>query len=373
MRYIPLYILLTLASLDVYAQNSNPITTAVPFLSISPDARSGGMGDGGVAISSDANTTFWNPARMVFIKQSTNISLSYSPWLSQIIKNSYLGYAAIVQRLTDKSYAAGFSFRDLTLGNIPLYDQSGTSLGFFSPNEIAIDASVAHKFGEDFSLGLTLRYFNSNLSNSLNVQGIQTKPINSIASDVSFSYNYPYNGGSSVYSFGVDVSNIGPKVSYTANGPTYFLPTNLRMGPSLTFIGNQAQFTMTFDLNKLLVPTPPIRDANGNIIKGENDNRSVVSGIFGSFSDAPGGFNEELKEVYGSAGLEIVLIKALALRVGYFYEDADKGDRQYATAGIGVLLDTFDFNASYIAATQTESPFAGSLRFSIIIHFGKKI
>lgn len=371
MKHIQFIILptLLLLSLRASAQNPNPILTTVPFLTISPDARSGGMGDGGVAFSSDANTTFWNPARMAFLSQPINASISYSPWLTQIIKGSYLGYGSFVQKI-DQRNAIGFSFRDLKLGNIDLYDENAHSLGSYQPNEFSVDASVARKFGDNFALGLTLRYIHSDLSNSIAVQGVQTKPLNTIATDVSLSCNSPFTDG--LFSFGLDISNIGPKVSYTTAGQKYFLPINLRFGPSWTFFCDQFQTIIAFDINKLLVPTPPIRDSNGVVVQGKDDNRSVVSGIFGSFSDAPGGFNEEFKEVYGSVGLELLYAKIVALRLGYFYENQDKGNRQYGTVGIGLLLKEIDVNFSYIKAQQKESPLANALRCSIVFHFGEK-
>ncbi|WP_295794664.1 type IX secretion system outer membrane channel protein PorV [Mucilaginibacter sp.] len=363
------FLITLLSSFCAEAQNnSNPILTPVPFLTISPDARSGGMGDGGVAFSDDANTTFWNPARMSFLSQPSNASISYSPWLRKIIPGSYFGYASFVQKIDDRN-AIGFSIRQLKLGKIDLYDNNAQPLGSYEPNEYSIDASYARTFGQNFSLALSLRYIHSDISNSTAVQEVETKPINTISTDVSVAYNYPFKDG--VYSFGLDISNIGPKVSYTTGGQKYFLPINLRLGPSWTFFSEQFQTTIAFDINKLLVPTPPLRDSNGDIIKGRDDNRSVVSGIFGSFSDAPGGFDEELKEVYGSASLELVYVKRFAMRLGYFYDNKDKGNRQYATTGIGILLDPININLAYVIAQQMDSPFANALRFSLILHLNE--
>jgi hypothetical protein len=198
-------------------------------------------------------------------------------------------------------------------------------------------------------------------------------PINGVAADVSmFSTSRNSNWGNNiVLSFGMDISNLGPKVSYIAGGQKYFLPTNLKMGFALTFaIDNDSEFTVTTDVNKLLVPTPPIKDSNGNIVQGKEDNRSVVSGIFGSFSDAPGGFREELNELSISPAVELLFLsKQFALRGGYFYESANKGNRQYPTAGIGYSLNkSLDFNFAYLFAAQDKSPLANTLRFSIILH-----
>jgi hypothetical protein len=352
-----------------FGQTPNPITTALSFLTISPDARSGGMGDGGVSYSSDANTLYWNPSRIVFLEHEQNISLSYSPYYAKTVKGSFLGYVSYVSQLAN-NFAIGFSLRNLKLGENKLYDENETFLGNYRPNELSLDGTMARKFGW-FSLGLTLRYIHSDIA-TVATQNMQAKPINSISTDVSMSFVRKYEWATPMwYSFGLNISNIGPKVSYSP-GQKYFLPTNLRLGSSLKFVGKDYQFTVGVDINKLLVPTPPIRDPDGYIIKGKDDYRSVVSGIFGSFSDAPGGSQEELKEIYGSIGMELIFAKLIAIRGGYFYENADKGNRNYATAGVGLTTTPLDINLAYIIAPQKESPLANTVRVSLIIHFVDK-
>jgi hypothetical protein len=352
--------------------NTKAISTAVPFLTISPDARSGAMGDAGVAISPDANAIFWNPSKLVFMETKTDLAASYSPWLRNIVPDVNLAYLSFARKIDDRS-SIGASLRYFNLGTIELVDAYQNPQGTYKPNEYAIDATYARKFGDNFSLGLTGRYIHSDLTNGAMVNGQQTKPASAIAADVSLYYKNPSQqfGKDALFAFGVDISNIGSKIQYTANGQQFFLPTNLKMGVANTwFLDDENALTLTLDINKLLVPTPPTRDANGNITAGTDDNRSVVSGIFGSFNDAPGGFSEELKEVALSPGAEYWYNKQFALRAGYFYENPDKGNRQYFTVGAGVKYSDFSLNFSYLVASQNQSPLASTLRFSLGYNFG---
>ena len=352
--------------------SSNAIVTGVPFLSISPDSRSGAMGDAGVALSPDVNANYWNPSKLAFIEGTDNMSLSYSPWLRRLVPDVNLAYLSYAHKLDDRN-TLGASLRYFNLGAIQLVDANQNDQGTYRPNEFSLDVSFARKFGENLSLGLTGRYIHSNLSNGTFTAGQQTKPANALAADASMYYKKPGQqfGTDALFAFGVDISNIGTKISYSDGGVKYFLPTNLRIGAANTwYLDDYNEVTLALDLNKLLVPTPPIRDSNGNIISGKDDNRSVVSGIFGSFSDAPGGFHEELEEVSFSPGLEYKYNKQFALRAGYFYENPAKGDRQYLTLGAGFKYDVFDIDFSYLAANQTKSPLSNTLRFSVLVNFG---
>jgi hypothetical protein len=281
---------------------SNAIPTAVPFLNISPDSRSGAMGDAGVALSPDVNANYWNPSKLAFLDSAANsISLSYSPWLRHLVPDVSLSYVSFAHKL-DSRNTIGASLRYFNLGSIQLVDANQNDQGTYRPSEFSFDASFARKFGNNFSLGLTMRYIHSNLSNQSFASGSsqQTKAGNAIAAYVSMYHTNTYQqfGKDATFSYGLDISNIGSKVSYSDAGPSYFLPTNLKLGIANTLnIDDFNQVTFAFDINKLLVPTPPIRDANGNIISGHDDNISVPAGIFGSFSDAPGGFSEEIKEI----------------------------------------------------------------------------
>jgi hypothetical protein len=379
-------LLLLITPLDVIAQtvgsngtntngsSSNAIVTGVPFLTISPDSRSGAMGDAGVALSPDVNANYWNPAKLAFIDGTDNLSLSYSPWLRRLVPDVSLAYLSFAHKLDDRN-TVGASLRYFNLGTIDLVDANQNDQGTYRPSEFSFDVSIGRKFGPDLSLGLTARYIHSSLTNGAFSSGQQTRPANAVAADVSMYYKKPTQqfGKDALFAFGVDISNIGTKISYSDNGTKYFLPTNLRLGAANTwYIDNLNEFTFTLDLNKLLVPTPPIRDANGNIISGKDDNRSVPSGIFGSFSDAPGGFSEELKEISYSTGLEYRYNKQFALRAGYFYENPAKGDRQFLTLGAGFKYDIFDLDFSYLAANQQKSPLSNTLRFSVIINFAPK-
>lgn len=371
----PLLILLGLSaagiaqvSVNTNGSNKNAITTAVPFLTIGPDARSGAMGEAGVALSPDANAAYWNPAKLAFVDGPADVSLSYSPWLRNVFQDVDLTYLSFFKKIDDRN-TIGASLRYFNLGAVNSYDENMAFLGQLRPNEYSFDVSLARKFGDGFSLGLTARYIHSNLTQGAVVSGVQTQAGNAIAADASLYYRKQASDGT--WSYGVDISNIGTKMNYGANTPQYFLPTNLKLGAARSLdVGEFNQFVFTFDINKLLVPTPPIRDANGNIISGTDNNRSVVSGIFGSFTDAPGGFSEEMKEIALSPGIEYSYNKTLFIRAGYFYENPDKGNRQYTTLGVGVLYSNINFDFSYIAASPGKSPLANVLRFSLGYNFG---
>jgi hypothetical protein len=356
---------------------SNAIPTAVPFLNISPDSRSGAMGDAGVALSPDVNANYWNPSKLAFLDSAANsISLSYSPWLRHLVPDVSLSYVSFAHKL-DSRNTIGASLRYFNLGSIQLVDANQNDQGTYRPSEFSFDASFARKFGNNFSLGLTMRYIHSNLSNQSFASGSsqQTKAGNAIAADVSMYHTNTYQqfGKDATFSYGLDITNIRSKFSYSDAGPSYFLPTNLKLGIANTLnIDDFNQVTFAFDINKLLVPTPPIRDANGNIISGHDDNISVPAGIFGSFSDAPGGFSEEIKEISFSPGIEYVYDQQFAIRGGYFYENAAKGGRQYLTLGLGLKYDIYKFDFSYLAASQQSSPLANTLRFSLSVNFGAR-
>jgi hypothetical protein len=353
--------------------NSTGIQTAVPFLNITPDSRSGGMGEAGVALSPDANSNFWNPSKLAFIEDNDDVSASYSPWLRNLVPDVSLSYVSYAHKLDDRN-SFGAALRYFNLGSIDLTDNNQTPLGTYIPNEFSVDGSFARKFGNQFSLGLTLRYIHSSLTNTF--QGQEVKAGNAVAADVSLFYKKPIQefGDNATFAFGTNISNIGSKISYTDNGTKYFLPTNLKMGIANTInLDETNEFTFALDLNKLLVPTPPIVDENGNIIKGKSDDVSVPSGIFGSFTDAPNGFSQELQEISISPGIEYWYNKQFALRAGYFYENPNNGGLHYFTLGTGFKYDIYVFDFSYIAASQQSSPLANTLRFTLMINFGSSV
>jgi hypothetical protein len=350
---------------------SNNILTAVPFLLITPDARSGSMGDGGVAVLPDANAMSINPSKLAFLDKSSGFAVSYSPWLKSLVPDINLAYLSGFYKLDD-SQAVGASLRYFSLGQIQLTDINQQDLGIYSPNEFALDGSYARAFGESFSLGTSIRFIYSNLTSGQFSAGQETRPGTAVAMDVSGFYKKStvFLGKDAILSGGINISNIGNKISYVDGGDKSFLPTNLRLGGASTFlVDDYSQFTLSLDFNKLLVPTEPIYNTSGQIVAGRDPDRSVPSGIFGSFSDAPGGFGEELREVSLSAGLEYWYNQQFALRGGYFYENPQKGDRRYLTLGAGLKYNVFNIDFGYLLANPQKSPLANTLRFTLLFNF----
>jgi hypothetical protein len=362
----------TLSDTQASGSRYNSIRTAAPFLMITPDARVGAMGEAGVALSGDANSLSNNPSKISFLEQQSGFAASYSPWLRNIASDINLGYLSGYYKLDDVS-TLGASLRYFSLGKIQLTDANQQDLGTFSPNEFAVDATYARRFGETFSLGTSIRYIYSNLSAAQFSAGQQAKAGKSLAIDVSAYVKKPSSllGFDAILSAGAYISNIGTKMNYTEGGDDYFLPTNLRIGGSSTFIiDDYNEITLVLDFNKLLVPTQPVYNTTGTIISGKNPDRSVPAGIFGSFSDAPGGFSEEMKEINISSGMEYIYNKKFALRAGYFYENNLKGDRRYFTTGTGIKYESFNLDFSYLLANPKTSPLANTLRFSLMFNFG---
>lgn len=350
------------------------IPTAVPFLNITPDSRSGALGEAGVALSPDVNANYWNPAKLAFLNNNDNISLSYSPWLRQLVPDVSLSYLSYAHRIDERN-SVGAALRYFNYGSIQLVDNNLNNQGTYTPAEFSLNGSFARKFGEELSLGLTVGFVHSSLSNAFFATGTgqQAKAGNALSAGVSLFYTRPVQelGTDGTFSFGTNISNIGSKMSYSTGGPQYFLPANLKIGAANTLnLDDYNQLTLTIDLNRLLVPAPPLRDANGNIIKGRDDNVSVPAGIFGSFTDAPDGFRGELKETALSSGLEYWYDRQFALRAGYYYQSRDKGGTHYLTTGFGLKYDGYNFDFSYLAASQRNSPLANTLRFTISAGFG---
>jgi hypothetical protein len=351
---------------------SNNIVTVVPFLLITPDARTGAMGDAGVATQPDVNTSSNNPAKLAFIDKPYGFSASYSPWLKNLVPDINLAYLSGFYKISEQS-TLGSSLRYFSLGQIQLTDANQQDLGIYSPNEFAFDATYSRRFGDEFSLGTSLRFIYSNLTSGQFSEGQQTKAGKSVAVDVSAFYKNQTQlfGKDATISFGANLSNIGTKMSYVSDGPTYFLPTNMKLGAASTLIIDDfSTLTFALDFNKLMVPTQPIRDSDGAIISGKDPNRSVPAGIFGSFADAPGGFKEEIKEVSMAGGAEYWYNQQFALRAGYFYESPLKGDRRYFTLGAGLKYNIFNIDFAYLLADPQKSPLANTLRFSLLFNFG---
>jgi len=363
----------TLSESQTNGSRFNSVRTAVPFLLITPDARIGGMGEAGVAIAPDVNSIAINPSKIAFLEQRSGFSVSYSPWLRNIASDINLGYLSGFYKI-DANSTVGSSLRYFSLGKIQLMDANQQDLGTFTPNEFAFDLTYARRFGDSFSLGTAVRYINSNIATNQFSVGQDNRAGKSLAVDVSafFKKGTYWLGHDAILSAGMNISNIGTKMSYSDTGEDYFLPTNLKIGGAATFILDEVnEITIALDFNKLLVPTQPVYNIDGSIQSGKDPNRSVPSGIFGSFSDAPGGASEELKEVNIASGLEYWYNKKFALRAGYFYENPQKGDRRYFTMGTGVRYEAMELNFSYLLANSQHSPLANTLRFSLLFNFGE--
>lgn len=363
--------------------NLNTITTAVPFLMISPDARSGAMGDAGAALSADANAIHWNAAKLAFAEDNLGIAMNYTPWLRNLVPDISLSYLSFYKKI-DNLQAFGASLRYFSLGDITFTNINGEQIATYRPNEFSLDGVYSRKLSDNFSVGVGLRYIYSNLAAGLD-QNQQTIPGQSFAGDLSVYYRKDAEvlGNKGEFALGASMTNLGAKIAYTESGNANFLPTNLRIGTAVTTeIDEYNKLTLVFDINKLLVPSNPIyaRDENGRIqfdlqgnpvvAQGEDPNqKTVLEGVFSSFSDAPGGALEEFREINYAVGLEYWYNNVFALRGGYFYEHPTKGGRQFMTMGAGLRYQVFNLNFSYLVPTtrlQGGNPLENTLRFSLM-------
>ena len=359
------------------AQSANPInvvTTAVPFLRISPDARSGGMGDVGVATIPDASSVFWNQAKIPFAKSKSEIGLNYTPWLKGLDLNDvYLVSAAGYGKIDDQQAISG-SVRYFSLGNIQFTDNSGNDLQTYRPREFAIDAGYSRKLSEKAGLGIALRYINSNRASGQSSSGSTYKTGTSVAADLSFFNDGSEGGTVSGLNWGIAITNLGTKISYTNDASEKdFIPANLGLGVAyVSVLDESSKVTFGLDINKLLVPTPPALGDSLGLVNYHN--KGVVGSWFSSFGDAPGGFSEELKEFQISVGAEYTYNDQFSFRAGYFYENPTKGDRQYFTVGAGLNYNLFGLNFSYLIPSGTgvnRNPLANTIRFGIIFNLDK--
>ncbi|MAX78877.1 MAG: hypothetical protein CL843_01715 [Crocinitomicaceae bacterium] len=412
-----LIVIIIVMSLRTFAQVSsvsggesvNTITTAVPFLLIAPDSRAGAMGDAGVATSPDANSIHWNPAKLAFVEDEFSVSYTYTPWLRSLVPDISLSYLSGYYKIDEMSTIAA-SLRYFSLGDIQFTDEYGTNTIQYRPNEFAVDLAYSRKLSDRFSGGLALRFVNSNLTGGQTTQGAETKPGRAIAADV---YVYYQNDDielfdkDATFAFGAGISNIGNKMTYSDLQEEDFLPINLRLGPRLTFhLDDYNDISLTFDVNKLMVPTPPIYEDNtaasnyGEIVAGEDPNRSVASGMFTSFYDAPGTpvtdengdyiynddgtiqvedgsvLREELRELSLAVGVEYWYNKLFAARAGYYTEHELKGNRKYLTFGLGLKYNFLGIDFSYLVPfyvgnqrSITNSPLQNTMRFSLYVQF----
>lgn len=365
----------------------NTITTAVPFLQITPDSRSGAIGDAGVALSPDANSTFWNAAKLAFVEEKMEWSMSYSPWLRALVNDMSLAYLSTYYRLS-KNQTVGGSLRYFTLGNITFTDEVGTNIREFKPNEFALDMSYGQKFSNNLSGGIAIRYIYSNLTGGQNVNGADSKPGQGVAADVSMFYTndkLELAGKDSRLNLGVNISNIGNKVRYTNSDKRDFIPTNLKLGTAYTVnLDKYNQITCALDFNKLLVPTPPRYTADGDsLLAGKSSDVGTATGMVQSFYDAPGDVDnegniiagsvlkEELREINIGGGFEYWYDQQFAFRTGYFYENYTKGNRQFITLGAGLKYQVLTIDVSYLISTTQQNPLANTLRFTLRFALGK--
>lgn len=371
LKVILLLNVVTLTALGAYAQDDvNPITTAVPSLVIAPDARGGGMGDAGVATAPDVYSQHWNPAKYAFNPSKAGFGLSYTPWLRKIINDVALVYGVGYYKLgNENNQAISASIRYFSIGDVSITDGYGGFLNSVSPYEMAFDIGYSRKLTETFSGAVTVRYIRTDYTGA--TEG--TSAGNAFAADVA-GYNESYitlGQSESLLSFGFNISNIGTKISTTGGPRNDFLPTNLRLGASLMYPMNDVStLSFSLDLNKYLVPTPPVQregetisDFNDRMLKYRETNS--ISGIFKSFGDAPGGFSEELKEIMWSLGAEYDYDSKFRLRTGYFHENKMKGNRQYMSFGAGFKLNAFQLDVAYMLATAQQNPLDQTLRFSL--------
>ncbi|ARK10480.1 type IX secretion system outer membrane channel protein PorV [Fibrivirga algicola] len=354
--------------------------SAVPFLNFTPDARSGALGDAGVALDNpDANSIFWNPSKLVYAKENSGAAVSYTPWLRDLIGDMYYGYFSGYKKL-DKDQVIGLSLLYFDLGTIDFTTSQGVSAGSFNSREYALTASYSRRLARNFSMGVNVKYLNSNLGGGASFGSGQT-PIeagSTAAFDLSAYYNNSIRddvtGKGISWAYGLMISNLGGRINY-GSSERYFIPTNFRLGGMFTYHADQLnKFNFVVDLNKLMVPTPPIYQiVNGQrvIISGQNPNRPYLSAVFGSFADAPSGVSEELKEITGSFGAEYWYNNQFAARVGYFGESVEKGGRQYATAGIGARLPSLGVDFSYLLPVKSGSPLANTFRVTLLFNFNK--
>lgn len=370
------------AQVNVAGQDTSRrvITTAVPFLLIATDARAGAMGDVGVATSPDANATHWNIAKLAYIKDDIGFSLSYTPWLGKIINDMSLTYLSGYYKI-NKEQAVAFSMNYFNLGDIQFTDWEGNDLQNFNPREFSFSGSYSRLLSENMSLGVTLKYIRSNLTGNVFSSTDDGQVGVSIAADIGWYWNKDI-GQNSNLALGATIMDIGNKITYSNDAQKEFIPTTLRFGSAYKVsLDPYNSLTFALDFNKLMVPTPPvyvvddngrvIYDQNGNpeIARGKDPNRALLSGMFGSFTDAPDGVSEELKEVMIGGGVEYWYKDLFALRGGYFWENYEKGNRKYFTMGLGLRYNVFGIDFAYLVPQNIEHPLAETLRFTLLFNF----
>jgi len=350
--------------------NSRVITTGVPFLLISPDARSAGMGELGVATSADVYSQQWNPAKYVFSEKSQGVGISYTPYLSKLVDDIFLANVTYFSKNTERS-AWGASLKYFSLGDIEFNDLVNNTIiqqGIERPNELTLDISYGLLLNEKFSMAVAGRFIRSDLKVS---SDMDATPASTLGVDIAAYYQgetFDLGSNKAMMRHGINISNIGPRLKYDEGGQKNYIPTNLRIGSGLDLIldsNNSVNFN--FELNKLLVPSPIAVFSDSGEFQGyQQPDITFLKGIFESFGDAPGGFEEELKEITWAAGIEYVFQDTFALRTGYFNESLEKGSRRFLTLGAGFSLDFATIDISYLFSTsRIRNPLENTLRFSL--------
>lgn len=357
----------------------NPIQTGVASLGIAPDARGASMGDLGAATDPDVNSQFWNPSKYAFAYSPAGVSLSYTPWLRKLVNDIFLANLAGYWKVgSQDNQAVSASLRYFSLGEVTQKGMSGQAIQSLNPYEMSLDLGYSRKLSESYSMGVVFRYIYSDLGFSDSYAGDQSTGASAFSADISgYHTSYPIVGQNECqFSWGWNVSNIGTKVAYNNGEDPAFLPTNLRLGTSFMFpLADYHTLALNLDVNKLLVPAKP-RQADYDMQSPEGqkaytnaltdwEDMSPFTGIFKSFSDAPGGMKEELREIMWSLGGEYSYNNQFFMRAGYFYENAMKGNLQYFAAGAGFSLNVVRLDASYMIATAQSSPLDQTLRFSL--------
>lgn len=381
----------------------NTITTALPFLGINPDSRSGAMGDAGTALSPNSSSIMWNTAMLNFSKSKSEIGVSYTPWLRQLTNDMHLSYLSGYTRVGER-HVVGGALRYFSLGEITFTDLAGNYIREFKPNEFELTLAYAFKLADKHSIGINGKFAYSNLTGGLVTQGTETKAAIAGIADISYAYRtediewFKVNG---VYSLGVAIVNVGNKVAYSANARRDFLPTSLKIGNTYTAkIDKYNSLTVSVDISKLLVPTPAIYamvNSEQTLISGKSNDVGVIAGMMQSFYDAPGRvitndngdpianedgsyqvkkgskFGEEMREIMIGSGLEYWYNDIFAVRGGYFYENISKGGRQFFTMGVGFKYNIFCFDFSYLAALKRNNPLANTMRFTLRFTLGDRV
>lgn len=347
--------------------NYRVVSSAVPFLTISPDSRAAALGDAGVASSPDVNSIYWNTAKLAYVEKDAGANFSYAPWLRDLVGDMGLLNLSAYKNLGEgKAITGGFTY--FNQGQIDFTTNTGADAGSFQSREFALAVGYAMKLGQDFSAGINLKFINSNLIGDAAVQGATSKPAKSAAADLSFYYHKDRPTDElkkTDIAFGLTISNVGGKVNYGYD-KEYFLPMNLKFGTCFTLTPDaQNKFNFLLDFNKLLVPTP---QEDGSLPE-----YGMVEALFKSFGDAPDGFKEEMREITSSIGAEYVYENILAIRAGYFFEPISKGGRKYVTMGAGIKLkEQYGLDLAYLIPTTSGNPLANTWRVTLNINLPQK-